>query len=139
MVLWVISACFIEQYEETGYAAPGVFCDNFSEAGTENYLKGGASGSNGRLEAQLVIDSDNSRNTSVIGSATYILESLDVGGGESMGQADPLGLIGVTLGSGNWKMRLEGGSGSCTHQVEFSILAGKTLQLCLPLYCDDGS
>ena len=134
MLLLFLGIGCIDKYEDSGYTSD-LFCDEFSEAGTINLLDGGATGSNGRLEAQLVTEADNARDSSIIGNATYILESLDVGGGERLGQAGPLGDIQITLGEGNWSMRLEGVTG-CSHELEFMIEAEKTLEMCLPLYCD---
>ena len=138
MLLFVLLACNdTEKNENTDIFEPeDIFCDNFAEeAGVLETTDGGASGSNGRLEAQLIVDTDNPRDKTIIGNATYILESIDVGGGERLGQASPLGEIKVTLGAGTWAIRIEGVSG-CSNEMDFTIEAEKTHALCLPIYCE---
>ena len=138
MLFFVLFAC-----QDTGknddtdiFEPEDIFCDNFAdEAGVLEINDGGASGSNGRLEAQLIVDTDNPRDKTIIGNATYILESIDVGGGERLGQASPLGEIQVTLGAGDWAIRIEGVTG-CSNEMEFTIEAEKTHSLCLPVFCE---
>ena len=138
MFLFLILACQeTEKYDSDDIFAPqDIFCDNFAEeANVFEVTEGGASGSNGRLEAQLIVDADNPRDKTIIGNATYILESIDVGGGERLGQASPLGEIQVTLGAGDWLIRIEGVTG-CSNEMEFTIQAESTHALCLPVYCE---
>jgi len=113
-----------------------IFCDSQEEAMSQSYIDGGASGSSGKLEAQLMSDASYPRNLIYIENATYIRENLDVGGGESRGQADPIGGIETIRGEGNWSMRIEGPTG-CIGDVEFEIKASKTLQMCVQLVCDE--
>ena len=113
-----------------------IFCDSQEEAMVQNYIDGGASGSSGKLEAQLMSDAKYARDLTYIENSTYILENLDVGGGESRGQSDPIGGIETIRGQGNWSMRVEGPTG-CIGDVSFEVKAGKTLQMCVPLYCDE--
>ena len=134
MLLLMALSCF-EQEKDTGLFVPlDVFCDDVSEAGLINIKEGGATGSNGRLEAQLISDTGSARDASVIGNATYILESLDVGGGERLGQANPLGEIDVTLGEGRWSLRVEGVTG-CSNDIQFEIRAEMTHEMCVVLFC----
>ena len=138
MFLFLILACQDTQKDAADdiFAPEDIFCDNFSEeADVLEITEGGASGSNGRLEAQLIVDAENPRDKTKIGNATYILESIDVGGGERLGQASPLGEIQVTLGAGDWMIRIEGVTG-CSNEREFTIEAEKTHSLCLPVYCE---
>lgn len=111
-----------------------VFCDNPDEAYFEEYLEGGASGNSGKLEAQLMSDAEYPRDLTFIEKSTYILENLDVGGGESRGQADAIGTIETIRGEGHWSMRVEGPTG-CLGEVDFEIKASQTLHLCVPLNC----
>ena len=118
------------------YERLDIFCDSLSEAYSEEYVSGGATGSSGRLEAQLMSDADYPRDLTYIENATFILENLDVGGGESLGQATPIGEIETTRGEGNWSMRIEGPTG-CLGDVSFEIKAGQTLNICVPLVCEE--
>ena len=137
MLLLLFTGCLIGKNQDSAYFdAPDVFCDDFSEAGTESYTEVESLGSNGRLEAQLIVDSSNPRDTSIVGNATYFLESLDVGGGENQYQAGHLGDLSNTLGAGNWEMQIEGITG-CSNQLSLVIEAGQTLQMCIPLYCSE--
>ena len=113
-----------------------LFCDAPEESFVEEYSDGGASGNSGRLIAQLMSDADYPRDLTYIAKSTYILENLDVGGGESRGQADALGTIETIRGEGNWSMRVGGPTG-CLGDVSFEILAGQTLNICVPLICEE--
>ena len=138
MILFALSACLIGTKSlDSGFYQPlDIFCDDIEEAGTVDIFEGGASGSNGRLEAQLISATGKARDTNIIGNATYILESIDVGGGQRQGQATPLGEILVTLGAGNWSLRVQSVSGFCSNDLEFEITAESTHKSCIPLYCD---
>ena len=118
------------------YERLDIFCDSLEEAYFEEYVAGGATGSSGRLEAQLMSDAEYARDLTYIENATFILENLDVGGGESLGQATPIGEIETTRGEGNWSMRIEGPTG-CEGDVEFTIKKEQTLKMCIPLLCED--
>ena len=138
MILFALFACDIGSKSlDSGFYQPlDIFCDDMDEAGTLELIDGGASGSNGRLEAQLISSTGNARDTNIIGNATYILESIDVGGGQRQGQATPLGEILVTLGAGNWSLRVQSASGFCSNDLEFEISAETTHKSCIPLNCD---
>ena len=135
MLLMLIVACKSYVHAED-FDRLDIFCDSEEEAMSEDYIEGGASGSSGKLEAQLMSDAKYARDLTYIENSTYILENLDVGGGESRGQSDPTGGIETIRGEGNWSMRIEGPTG-CIGDVEFEIKAGKTLQMCVPLYCNE--
>ena len=121
----------LEDYERLD-----IFCDTPEEAFFEEYQSGGATGSSGRLEAQLMSDAEYPRDLTYIQNATFILENLDVGGGESLGQASPIGEIETTRGEGNWSMRIEGPTG-CVGDVEFVIQKEQTLKMCILINCEE--
>ena len=114
-----------------------VFCDQLEEADSQNIYDGGAVGSNGRFEAQLITDGGAiARDVSIVGNAYYVLESLDVGGGEKLDKATPVGVIGVTLGSGNWSIHIQG-ERECEAAFDFVIQPEKTLEKCILLECPE--
>ena len=114
-----------------------VFCDQIDEGDLEEVYDGGAVGSNGRFEAQLITDGGTTpRDRSIVGNAYYVLESLDVGGGEKLDKATPVGVIGVTLGAGNWSIRIQG-ERECEASFDFVIQPEKTLLKCILLECPD--
>ena len=135
MLFFLVLACK-SNINESDFDRLDIFCDNSEEAYSEEYIDGGATGNSGRLEAQLMSDAAYPRDLTYIENATYILENLDVGGGESLGQATPIGEIATTRGRGNWLMRVEGPTG-CIGEVEFVIQEGKTLKMCIPLTCPE--
>ena len=83
-----------------------------------------------------IVDVENPRDTSLIGSATYTMENLQVGGGEQLDQADPLGALSKTLGEGEWNLRIEGAEG-CSNEITVDVEAGVLLEMCIPLYCTE--
>lgn len=114
-----------------------VFCDQIDEADVQEIYDGGAVGSNGRFEAQLITDGGvTPRDRTIVGNAYYVLESLDVGGGEKLDKATPVGVIGVTLGAGNWSIRIQG-ERECEASFDFVIQPEKTLLKCILLECPD--
>lgn len=135
MLLLFLFAC---EEQDKAYQGPDgsgidIFCDEFSEAGMVNEYEFD-SVSSGRLEAQLIVDVENPRDTSLIGNATYTMENLEVGGGEQLDQADPLGALSKTLGEGEWNLRIEGAEG-CNNEIIIDVQAGVLLEMCIPLNC----
>jgi hypothetical protein len=135
MLLILLFACEDQDkvYEGPSGSGIDIFCDDFSEAGMSNEYEFD-SATSGRLEAQLIVDEDNPRDTSLIGNATYTMENLVVGGGEQLDQANPLGALSKTLGEGEWNLRIEGADG-CSNEITVDIQAGVLLEMCIPLYC----
>ena len=133
-MLFLLSLACKSTVNEADFDRLDVFCDTPEEAYSEAYEAGGASGNSGKLEAQLMSDAEYPRDLTFIEKSTYILENLDVGGGESRGQADAIGTIETIRGEGHWSMRIEGPTG-CLGEVDFEIKAGQTLHLCVPLSC----
>ena len=114
-----------------------VFCDQIDEADDQTISDNLLVGSNGRFEAQLITDGGTiARDVSIVGNAYYVLESLDVGGGEKLDKATPVGAIEVTLGAGNWSIRIQG-ERECESSFDFVIEPEKTLQKCILLECPD--
>ena len=86
------------------YLGDDRFCDTPDEALSEVVIEDGVTGSNGRLEGQLIApDQPNPTDSVLIGNATYVLDNLGSGGGEHLDYAGPLGDIRVTLGEGDWQ------------------------------------
>ncbi|MEC7983538.1 MAG: hypothetical protein VX278_00155 [Myxococcota bacterium] len=135
MLLWMALACGKSNINLDDFERLDIFCDSEGEAYVTEEIDGGAIGNSGRLEAQLMSNADYPRELEHIANATYILENLDVGGGESLGQASPLGEIETTRGEGNWLMRIEGPTG-CVGEVTFEIVAATTLKMCIPVTCE---
>ena len=136
MLLWIALACGKSNINVEDFDRLDIFCDNADEAYETEFVDGGAIGNSGRLEAQLMSNAEYPRELEHIANATYILENLDVGGGESLGQASPLGEIETTRGEGNWLMRIEGETG-CAGEVTFEIVAAQTLKMCIPVTCEN--
>ena len=136
MLALILLACDDQQKAYEGPTGSGVdvFCDEYEEAG-EEVVSDFDSTSSGRLEAQLIVDAENPRDTSIVGSATYILEGPQ-GGGEQLDQADPLGALAKTLGAGEWMLRVEGAN-ECRNELTVNIEAGVRLEMCIPLYCEE--
>ena len=135
ILLLGLMACRTDKTVVVEDTAGEEFCVSFDNAEQELTFDDVNLGESGRLEMQLVVDSENPKETSLIGNASYTFENLDVGGGEQLGQADPLGYISKTLGAGNWHFRIEG-SENCFHEFDIVIEAGVRLQKCVPLYCE---
>ena len=135
-MLLLLSLACKSTINEEDFDRLDVFCDTPEEAYVEEYVAGGASGNSGKLHAQLMSDADYPRDLTYIAKSTYILENLDVGGGESRGQSDAIGTIETIRGEGNWSMRIEGPTG-CLGDVTFEIIAGQTLNICVPLDCEE--
>jgi hypothetical protein len=137
--MWlVLMACYSESKLDTSiYIGDDRFCDDPAEALDEVIIEDSVSGSNGRLEGQLIApDAPNPTDSTVIGGTTYILDNLGSGGGEHLEYAGPLGDIRITLGGGSWELQLEGPTG-CRNQMEIEIEAGSIHQLCIPIYCEE--
>ena len=136
MLIFSLMACSIGTKSlDSGFYEPlDIFCDDMEEAGTIDLIDGGASGSNGRLEAQLISATGEARDTNIIGNAVYILESIDVGGGQRQGQA--------TLGearhlrSRQLVTQSSKRIGFCSNELEIQIEAEKTHKSCVPIYCE---
>ena len=136
MFLIALFACQPEE-EFTGPTGTGtdIFCDTFEDADQEETYDDVDLPGSGKLEVQLIIDSTNPKDASLIGNATYIYENPMTGGGELQGQASPLGSFSKTLGAGTWNFRITGPT-DCGNDIEVIIEDGVRIQKCVPLYCD---
>ena len=130
------SSCAPIALTDTAFYQPAdVFCDQLDEAGMIRETEGGATGSNGHFKAQLITDGGIiARDTNITANAYYVLESVDVGGGERLDKASSTGIIEVTLGAGRWSLRVEGNRG-CSSQLEFQLDAAETQERCILLEC----
>ena len=135
MLIWLACGDQKEAYQGPTGEGIDIFCDEFAEAGLVNELPFN-SASSGGLEAQLIIEGDTPKDLSIIGNATYTVTNLEVGGGEQLDQADPLGVLSKTLGAGQWEIRVEGAD-ECSNEVTVDIEAGVLLEMCLALYCPE--
>ena len=137
MLALILLSCGEQEKAYEGPTGSGVdiFCDEYAEAGT-SAVSDFDSTSSGRLEAQLIVDVENPRDTSIVGNATYTVENVQVGGGEQLDQADPLGSLSKTLGAGEWILRVEGAD-DCSNELTVNIEAGIRLEMCIPLYCPE--
>ena len=136
MFLIALLACQPEE-EFTGPTGSGtdIFCDTFEDADQEETYNDVDLPGSGKLEVELIIDSTNPKDASLIGNATYTYENPMTGGGELQGQANPLGTFSKTLGAGTWNFRITGPT-DCENEIEVVIEDGVRLQKCVPLYCD---
>ena len=137
--MWLLFlSCYSESKIDSGiYRGDDRFCDTPDEAFLEMIVEDGVSGSNGRLEGQLIApDAANPTDTTIIGNATYILDNIGSGGGEHLDYTGPLGDIRITLGAGLWDLQVEGPTG-CRQQMEITIDAGSIHQLCVPIYSSE--
>jgi len=136
-MLLLLLACGDKENAYEGPSGSGVdiFCDKFSEAEQEN-VGDFDSTSSGRIEAQLIVNLPNPKDTSVIGNAKYTLENEQQGSGEQLDQANPLGIFKKTLGAGDWSISIVGGN-DCTNDIIVQIEAGVLLDMCIPLYCPE--
>ena len=136
ITVFLCSSCSPIVLTDTAFYQPAdVFCDQIEEAGMIRETEGGATGSNGHFKAQLITDGGIiARDTNIIANAYYVLESVDVGGGERLDKASSTGIIEVTLGAGRWSLRVEGNRG-CSSQLEFQLDAGETQERCILLEC----
>ena len=132
----LFAACAPIELTDTAFYQPAdVFCDQIDEAGMIRLTEGGATGSNGHFKAQLITDGGIiARDTNITANAYYVLESVDVGGGERLDKASSSGVIEVTLGAGRWSLRIEGNRG-CSSELEFQLDAGETQEMCILLEC----
>ena len=135
MLLIALLACQPEE-EVKGPTGTGtnIFCEEFSDAEQEENGVFDLDGS-GKFEVQLIVDSENPKDASLIGNATYTYENPMIGGGELQGQADPLGAFSKTLGAGDWNFRITGPT-DCENDIEITIEDRVHLKKCVPLYCD---
>lgn len=135
-MLFLISLACKSNINEEDFERLDLFCDTPEEAFFGEYVQGETQNGSGKLHAQLMSDADYPRDLTYIAKATYILENLDVGGGEDEGQANAIGTIDTIRGEGNWFMRIEGPTG-CLGEVSFEIIAEQTLNICVPLTCEE--
>lgn len=133
MLLLALLACEPEE-EIKGPTGADIFCDSFEDADEYELGVFNLNGS-GKFEVQLIVDSEDPKDPSLIGNAIYTYENPMTGGGELQGQANPLGAFSKPLGAGTWNFRITGPT-DCENELEILIEDGVHRKQCVPLYCD---
>jgi hypothetical protein len=114
------------------------FCEKVEDFDTTYPETGGGQGESGVLVGRLVSDeTEELHDPQMVAYVALSLENLDSGGTERSPETDIEGNFTYGLGGGRWRIRVgERKVGfSCNNELEFEIVAGDTLYMCMDLNC----